>query len=121
MLSSKSTCCRAGPGALGSAVQARHYNSCWPFSTAAGLDQVLLDNAMQLGPRCLWQVPTCTSSVVFRIAAGLDQALLGNAAQTGDKSKDDQHIHDLVKLGAHLLVRLTAWLASSLVGLQPDL
>ena len=43
-------------------------------------------------------------------AAGLDQALLGNAVQTGDKSKDDQHIHDLVKLGAHLLVRLPAWL-----------
>ena len=54
-------------------------------------------------------------------AAGLDQALLGNAVHTGDKSKDDQHIHDLVKLGAHLLVRPPAWLAFSLVGLRPDL
>ena len=98
-------CCRAGPGALGNTVQARHNNSCWLFTIAAGLDQVLLDYAMQLGPRCLWQVPARTSSVVFRNAAGLDQALLGNAVQTGDKSKDDQHIHDLVKLGAHLLVR----------------
>ena len=54
-------------------------------------------------------------SPVPKNAAGLDQALLGNAVQTGDKSKDDQHIHDLVKLGAHLLVRLPAWLASSLL------
>lgn len=75
---------------------------------------------MQMGPRCPWQVPACTS-VCFGNAAGLDQALLGNAVQTGDKSKDDQHIRDLVKLGAHLLVRLLDWLALSLVRLRPDL
>ena len=57
-------------------------------------------------------MPAC-ASVLFGCAAGLDQALLGNAVQTGDKSKDDQHIHDLVKLGAHLLVRMPAWLTLS--------
>ena len=81
---------------------------------------------MQVGPSCLWQVPAC-ASVRCSTTAGLDQALLGNAAQTGDKSKDDQHIHDLVKLGAHLLVRLLQssfrshcrFSASSLVRLRP--